>query len=101
MYSYDCVYFVLDLLRTSLLIFLVICKDCIESEMVVIIARAHLSRSKIVHPSLVYTFGMSIAGIRHVDSWGDFGRSIAGIRHVDSCGVTSPISIYAVGVSEH
>ena len=66
-----------------------------------IISRAHLSQLKIVHPYGVFTFGMSIAGIRHVDSWGAFGKSIAGIRHVDSCGATSPISIYAIGVSEH
>ncbi|XP_063941817.1 ATP-dependent helicase rhp16 [Daucus carota subsp. sativus] len=44
---------------------------------------------------------MSIAGIRYVDSWGVFGMSITGDRHVDSCGVASPISIYAIGVSEH
>ena len=101
LFSHDWVDFVLDQLKTSLLIFLVIYKNCIESETVVIIARAHLSQSKIVHHLRVYTFGMSIAGIRHVDSWGAFGKSIAGIRHVDSCGATSPISIYAIGVSEH
>ena len=84
-FSHDWVYFVLDLLKTSFLIFLVIYKNCIESGTVVIIARAHLSQSKIVHHSRVYTFGMSIAGI----------------RHVDNCGATSPISIYAIGVSEH
>ena len=66
-----------------------------------IIARVHLSQPKIVHHSRVYTFGMSIAGIRYVDSWGVFGMSITGDRHVDSCGVASPISIYAIGVSEH
>ena len=96
--SYGWIYLVL---RTSLLIYLVICKNCIESGTVVIIARAHLSQPKIVHHSRVYTFGMSIAGIRHVDSWGVFGMSIAGVRHVDSCGTASPISIYAIGVSEH
>ena len=101
LFSHGCVYVTLDLLRTSLLIFLVICKDCIESETVVIIARAHLSQPKIVHPSRVYIFGMSIAGFRHVDSWGAFGMSIAGVRHVDSCGAASPISVYAIGVFEH
>ena len=97
----DWVHLVLDLLKTSLLIFLVICKDCIDSETVVIIARAHLSQSKIVHSSRGYTFGMSIAGIRHVDSWGAFGMSIAGVRHVDSCGAVSPISIHTIVVFEH
>ena len=99
--SCDWVYLVLDQLKTSLLIFLVICKDYIDSRMVVIIARAQLSQSKIVHPSRGYTFGMSIAGSRHVDSWGAFGMSIAGVRHVDSCGAASPISIYVIGVFEH
>ena len=64
--SCDWVYLVLDLLKTSLLIFLVICKDSIDSETVVIIAIAHLSQLRIVHPSRIYTFGMCI---RHVDSW--------------------------------
>ncbi|KAL8128270.1 hypothetical protein AgCh_015009 [Apium graveolens] len=44
---------------------------------------------------------MSIADIRHVDSWGAFGMSIAGVRHVECCGAASPISFYAIGVSEH
>ena len=70
LFSHDWVDFVLDQLKTSLLIFLVIYKNCIESETVVIIARAHLSQSKIVHHLRVYTFGMSIASIRHVDSLG-------------------------------
>ena len=92
---------VLDLLRTKLLIFLVICKTCIESGMVVIIAKAHLSQPKIVHLLWLYTFGMSIADIRHVDSWDAFGMSIAGVRHVDSWCAASPISFYAIGISEH
>ena len=96
LFSHDWVYFVLDLLRTSLLIFLVICKDCIEFGMVVIIARAHLTQPKIVHPSRVYTFGLSITGIQYVDRWGASGRCIAGI-----CGAASPISVYAIGVFEH
>ena len=93
LFSYDYVYFVLDLLRTSLLIFLVICKDCIDSGMVVIIARSHLSQSQIIHPSRVYIFGMSIAGIWHIDSCGAFDMSIASVRHVDSCGAAFPILI--------
>ena len=101
LFNYDWVYFVLNRLRTSLLIFLVVCKACVESGAVLIIARAHLSQPKIVHLSRVYTFGMSIAGIRHVDSWGAFGMSIAGVRHVDSWGAASPISFYAIGISEH
>ena len=101
LFSHDWVDFVLDQLKTSLLIFLVIYKNCIESETVMIIARAHLSQSKIVHHLRVYTFGMSIAGIRHVDSWGAFGMSIAGVRHVDSCGAVSPISIHTIVVFEH
>ena len=83
----------LDLLRITLLISWGIWKDCIEARTVKIIARAHHSQPKMVHHFLeVFTFGMSIAGIRHVDSWGVthplgvsmFGMSIAGIRHVDS-----------------
>ena len=96
--SYDWVYLVLDLLRTSLSIFLVISKDCIDFGTVVIITRAHLSQSKIVHPSWGYTFGMSITEIRHADSWGAFGIFIVGVWYVDSCGAASPISIYAIGV---
>ena len=43
----------------------------------------------------------SIAGIRHVDSWGAFGKSIAGIRHVDSWDAALPMSAYEMRVSEH
>ena len=100
LFSYDRVYLVLDLLRMILLIFLVICKDCIE-RWTMVIARAHFSQPKIVHPSRVYTFDMSIVGIRHVDSWGAFGTSIVGVWYVDSCGVASLISMYAIGAFEH
>ena len=48
-----------------------------------------------------YTFGMSITDIRHVDNWGVFGTSIAGVWNVNSCRTASPISIYAIGVSEY
>ena len=75
----------LHLLRTNLLIFLMICKDCIESGTMVIITRSHLSQLNIVHPSPVYTFGMSTPGV----------------RHVDSCDAASPILLSPIGVSEH
>ena len=41
----------------------------IETKAMVIIARAHFSQLKIVHPYGVFTFSMSIAVIREVDSW--------------------------------
>ena len=50
-----------------------------------IIARAHLSQQKIVHPLGDFTYGMSIAGTQQVDSWG----------------AVSQTSVYAIGVSEH
>ena len=50
-----------------------------------IISRAHLSQLKIVHPYGVFTFGMSIAVIRQVDSWG----------------IVAPTLVYVIGVSEH
>ena len=55
------------------------------SNMVVIMARAHISQPKIVHPFVIYTFDMSIASIGHLDSWG----------------VAPPISVYEIRVSEH
>ena len=64
-----CESFVCRFLIVILLMFLRIWKARIETGLVVIIARAHLSQLKIVHLLWVFTLGMSIAGIRHVDSW--------------------------------
>ena len=85
------------LLKMILLMFWRIWKTRIETGLVVIIARAHLSQLKIVHSLSVFTFGMFIAGIRHVDSWGEesiFSMSIAGIRHVDSWGVAPTLGVF-------
>ena len=90
MRSYDCLYVyvyvycisVLDLVRMILLMFFGIWKSLHRSWGVEIIAKAHLSQPNIVHVLGVSTFGMSIAGIRHVDSWG----------------VAPPTSVYAIGV---
>ncbi|KAL8094584.1 hypothetical protein AgCh_036206 [Apium graveolens] len=57
----------------------------------VISARVHLSQPKIVHLSWVYTSGMSIAGIWHVDSWGAFGMSIASVRHKSDFGLKAAV----------
>ena len=83
--SYVWVCLVLVLLKMMLLMFLGIWKACIEDGTVAIITRAHLSQSKIIHHLRISTFGMSIAGIRHVDSWG----------------VVPPTSVYLIGASEY
>ena len=76
---------VLVLMRIILLISFGIWKVYIETKAMVIVARAHLSQLKIVHPYGVFTFGMSIAVIRQVDSWG----------------IVAPTSVYVTEVSEH
>ena len=51
------------------------------SNIVVIMTRAHLSQPKFE----LYTFGMSIVGIQHIDRWG----------------AAPPISVYEIRVFEH
>ena len=47
-----------------------ICNSCIGFGLVSDIARAYFSQLKFVHLMRSFTCGMSIAGFRHVDSWG-------------------------------
>lgn len=77
------VYFVL--LRMTSMAYWEIWIANIEAGSVVNIAITHLSRPKIVHP-----FGAST-----------FGISIVGIRHVDSRGVVLPFSVVPTEVCEH
>ena len=73
------------LLTMIMLMFWEIEKIRLRFEPVIIIAKAQFSQPKIIHSSGVYIFGMSIVGIRHVDSWS----------------VASPISFYEIRISEH
>ena len=57
----------------------------IKAGAVGIITRAYLSQQNIVHFLKYSIYGMSITGIRQVDSWGE----------------VSSISIYTIGNSEH
>ena len=83
MFSYVWMRPMLDLWRMILLMFFGIWKTRVKYQPAVIKARAHLSQLVLLFG--VYTFGMSIDGIRHVDSWG----------------AAPPISIYEIRVSEH
>lgn len=66
-----------------------ICNFCIYFGLVLDIAIAYFSQLNFVHFMRNFICGMSIAGLRHVDSCGCiFGMSIAGFRHVDSWGVS-------------
>ena len=77
LFSYVWIHSMLDLLKMILLMFFGIwkirvkyqpMKTRVKYQPLVIMERAHLSQPKIVGLFGVYTFSMSIAGIRHVDS---------------------------------
>ena len=57
----------------------------IKCELVIIMTRIRLSQSKMVHPFGVYTLDMSIADIRHINSWD----------------AATLISTYAIRIFEH
>lgn len=57
-------------LKLIYVVFWEIWNSCIEVGLVLNVARAYLSQLKFVHYMESFTFGMFIAGFRHVDSWG-------------------------------